>query len=237
MSDEVKSGSKNGRTVNSQCRDTQEGAIDLNELRGKPSVLVCKYDTPSKGQVTVKPRMPDAAAVSLDTNLKVAELRLLRHWPDLIEVEHRKLARCANNVTYPQVGAVDMGGDYRDTSSRLPLLWKSKGKKRTLVPGSHWANGFRGLAIPMYSLSKVVFSPRLKHAIPVISISELNADRQYLTCQRKRYYRTFRNPACSSLVAAVRTAWKGVGDALTKLMSLVAASGPACGIIIVWTSW
>lgn len=137
MSDEVKSGSKNGRTVDSQCRDTQERAINLNELRGKPSVLVCKYDTPSKGQVTVKPRMPDAAAVSLDTDLKVAELSLLGHWPDLMEIEHRGLARCVNNVTHPQVRAIDMGGDYRDTSSRLPLPRKSKGKERTLVPDSH----------------------------------------------------------------------------------------------------
>lgn len=44
---------------------------------------------------------------------------------------------------------------------------------------------------------------------------------------------TLRKPADSRRAAADLTAWKGVGEALRKLMRLVAASGPAWGSIIV----
>ena len=83
----------------------------------------------------------------------------------------------------------------------------------------------------VHSPRKVVFSARLQYTIPVIRFSDLQAfslKRVDVSVMQS----TLRNPACSSLTEAVRTAWKGVGDALTKLMSLVAASGPACGIII-----
>ena len=38
---------------------------------------------------------------------------------------------------------------------------------------------------------------------------------------------TFENPAFSRRTAALATAWKGVGLALTNLMNRTAASGPA----------
>ena len=43
---------------------------------------------------------------------------------------------------------------------------------------------------------------------------------------------TFWKPAFSRRAAAVRTAWKGVGDALTNSRSLCAASGPCCCIMV-----
>ena len=40
-------------------------------------------------------------------------------------------------------------------------------------------------------------------------------------------YRTLTKPAFSNFNAALRTAWKGVGDALTNFTNLLAAAGPA----------
>ena len=46
-------------------------------------------------------------------------------------------------------------------------------------------------------------------------------------------YRTLTKPAFSNFNAALRTAWKGVGDALTNFTNLLAAAGPAGELIAV----
>ena len=69
--------------MNGKRRDAEQRLVDLDEFGVEVAILVCDDDATGEPQVTVEPRVPDTTAVKLDSYLKVAQFRLLRHGPDL----------------------------------------------------------------------------------------------------------------------------------------------------------
>lgn len=70
-------------TMNGKGGYAKQRPVDLHELRREASFLVRDDDTTGKREIAVKPGVPYAASVCLDTNLEVPEVGLLRHWSNL----------------------------------------------------------------------------------------------------------------------------------------------------------
>ena len=222
--------------MNGERGDTEERTVNLDELGGEASVLVHNNDASGKRQVTIEPRVPDSASIGLDAYLEVAELGLLGDWPNLdtkfelswydtrTRGRTRKLglSMCVATMDSPAPG-FHFCGRVNATSA---LWFLDTAVRSTGIPSF------------VYSPREVIFSAGLQYTFPVICFSDLHPSLSFKHIDGGLIH-TLRKPACSNLTEAVRTAWKGVGDALMKLMSLVAASGPACGIIIScwWGSW
>ena len=92
---------KTSRTVDSQVRDAEDRAFDLDEAALVLTVLA-DDDAACERQITIEPRVPEPAAVSLDADLEVAGLGPLRDRPNA------------------QVRAVDVRRHDRHTRTGLP---------------------------------------------------------------------------------------------------------------------
>ena len=68
---------KTSRTVDSQVRDAEDRALDLDETALVLAVLA-DDDAACERQIAVKPRVPEPTAVGLDADLEVAGLGPLR---------------------------------------------------------------------------------------------------------------------------------------------------------------
>lgn len=102
--------------VDGQVRDAQDGLVNLDQLLHDVAALADE-DAASNTQVSVEPRVPNAAAVCLNTDLVVAEVGLFRHGLDA------------------QAWRVGVGADNGNGIARLPLLANGEGDDGRGVAG------------------------------------------------------------------------------------------------------
>ena len=114
--------------VDGEGGDAQDGLVDLDELLNNLSALA-HHDSSGNAEIAVEPRCPDASAVSLHTDLLVADVALLGDGLDA------------------QAGRVGVGADNGYGVSGLPLLANGEGDNGRRVSGQVvLASGATGLS-------------------------------------------------------------------------------------------
>lgn len=102
--------------VDGQRGDAQQRLVDLDQLL-HDVVAVTDQHAAGQAQVAVEPRVPDAAAVRLDTDLQVADVALARDGLDA------------------QAGRIGVGADDGDGVAGAPLAADGKGEDGRAVAG------------------------------------------------------------------------------------------------------
>ena len=92
-----------------QCGNTQDRAVQLDQLGHDFSAFASDHHTTSNAEVSIEPGVPQTASICLNANLNKAITGLLAHGFDA------------------ETGRVGVGANHRDWVSRLPCRTDSKG--------------------------------------------------------------------------------------------------------------
>lgn len=100
-----------------ECRDPQNGFVDLDELLSDGAVCLFDHYSTSDTQIAVEPCMPQPTTVCLDANLQIAFILLLRYG------------------LYSKTWRVCVCADHADGVSWLPLLADGEGDDGGAITG------------------------------------------------------------------------------------------------------